>query len=235
MSNSSGAGVVGAIVLALGLAAGGYFVGQGISSHGQGDRRVSVKGLSEREVPASVAIWTLSYTETGNDLAEINSKLAASTKAVTDFLLKAQFGEKDFSIQPPSVSDLSLAYRDKDAPPLPARYSASQSVLLRTSNVDLVKPAVSATSELMLNGVLLSGRNEPTYFFDKLNDIKPDMIQEATKNARIAATEFATDSQVNLGRLCNASQGRFQIDDRDSATPERKVVRVVVEVDYEVN
>ncbi len=234
MSALPGISLGSAILLAIGIATGGYFVGDGISNRNKGDNSVSVKGLSEREVPASIAIWTLNFSATGNDLNELNTKLAGSTATVKEFLLKAGFTEKELAVQPPSVTDLSLNPREKDEPPPTVRYTAYQSVLLRTTNVDAVKPAVSATSQLMLSGVLLSGRNEPTYAFDKLNDIKPAMIQEATKNARLAATQFATDSQVELGSLRNASQGWFQVEDRDAGTPERKLVRVVVEVEYGV-
>ena len=235
MSSSPLSLFAGALLVAVGIAMGGYFIGDGISLRSKGSNTVSVKGLSEQEVAASVAIWTLNYSATGNTLDEINAALSASTTAVQEFLKTAGFEDKDMAVQPPYVADLSLNARDKDDPPLTVRFSASQSVLLRTANVDAVKPAVARTSQLMLKGVLLNGRNEPAYLFDKLNDIKPGMIQLATKNARIAATQFATDSQVELGKLRTASQGWFQVEDRDAATPERKVVRVIVEVQYEVN
>ena len=86
----------------------------------------------------------------------------------------------------------------------------------------------------MANGVLLSAGCQPNYVYNQLNEIKPAMIQEATKNARVAAEQFSRDSQTSLGKLRNASQGWFQVDNRDAATPERKVVRVVVDVDYEI-
>ena len=128
-----------------------------------------------------------------------------------------------------------MEQREKDVPPPPERYKAFQSVLLRTSKVDLIKPALASASSLMVSGVLLSGKSEPTYIFNELNNIKPEMIQEATKNARIAADQFSRDSQTTLGKLRNASQGWFQVENRDAATPERKVVRVVVDVEYEIN
>ena len=87
----------------------------------------------------------------------------------------------------------------------------------------------------MVSGVLLSGKAEPNYIFNQLNEIKPGMIQEATKNARIAAEQFSRDSQTTLGKLRSATQGWFQVENRDAATPERKIVRVVVDVEYEIN
>jgi hypothetical protein len=227
--------ILSAGLVALGLASAGYFVGAGISERGAGRRIISVKGLSEREVPASVATWTIGYSATGNDLGEINRRLADSTKAVVAFLKEAGFAEPDMAVQPPVLRDTSMDVREKDSPPPPERYRADQSVLLRTSKVDAIKPALASASNLMVSGVLLSGKSEPNYIFNQVNEIKPAMIQEATKNARIAAEQFSRDSQTTLGKLRNATQGWFQVENRDAATPERKIVRVVVDVEYEIN
>ena len=227
--------VASSLLLALGIYAGGLFIGEGISNWNSGRRIICVKGLSEREVPASVAVWSVCYRATGNDLDAINRKLSDSTKAVQAFLKGAGFDEKDMAVQPPALHDASMEPRDKDTPPPPERFRAEQSVLLRTAKVDLIKPALASASTLMVNGVLLSGGSQPNYIYNQLNEIKPGMIQEATKNARIAAEQFSRDSETSLGKLRNASQGWFQVEDRDAATPERKTVRVVVDVNYELN
>jgi len=138
-------------------------------------------------------------------------------------------------VQPPALHDATMEPRDKNTPPPAERFRAEQSVLLRTAKVDLIKPALASASTLMANGVLLTGSCQPNYVYNQLNEIKPAMIQEATKNARIAADQFSRDSQTSLGKLRNASQGWFQVENRDDATPERKVVRVVVDVNYEIN
>jgi len=223
-----------ALAVAAGLALAGRFVGEGIASRDQGGRSVSVKGLAEREVPASVAIWNIAFSASGNDLAEINRKLGESTAQVTAFLKESGFAETEMAIQPPALVDTTMAEREKDVPLPLERFRASQSVLLRTANVDAVKPALAATSSLIMRGVLLSGGGRPNYIFNQLNEVKPGMIQEATRNARIAAEQFSRDSETPLGKLRSASQGWFQVEDRDAATPERKTVRVVVDVVYAV-
>lgn len=227
--------VIASLFLAVGVSVGGSFVGEGIANWNSGRRIIAVKGLSEREVPASVATWSIGYRATGSDLGAINRKLSESTKTVLAFLKTAGFDDKDVSVQPPALHDASMEPREKDALPPPERYRAEQSVLLRTAKVDLIKPALASASSLMVNGVLLSGSCQPNYVYNQLNEVKPIMIQEATKNARIAAEQFARDSQTSLGKLRSASQGWFQVEDRDAATPERKLVRVVVDVDYELH
>jgi hypothetical protein len=222
------------LLLAAGIAGGGHFIGKGIADRNSGRRTISVKGLSEQEVAASIAIWNVGFHATGNELAEINQKLGDSSKAVVAFLRQAGFDEQEMAVQPPGVRDTSMEVRGKDTPPPPERYSAQQSVLLRTAKVELVKPALASVSSLMMSGVLISGGSQPSYIFNQLNEIKPGMIQEATHNARIAAEQFSRDSQTVLGKLRSASQGLFQVENRDTATPERKIVRVVVNVEYEV-
>lgn len=222
------------ICLAIGIALGGYFVGQGIQGHNK-TSKIAVKGLAEREVPASIAIWTLSYSATDDQLAEVDRKLAEGAVLVRAFLKEAGFDEADIALQPPTLRDHSMETRDKDAQAPATRFSASQSVLLRTQKVQAVKPAVSATSTLMRKGLMLGQVSDPRFFFEDLNSVKPGMIEEATKNARVAGKQFARDSNTKLGRLLNASQGWFQVVDRDEATPERKIVRVIVEVEYEID
>lgn len=223
-----------ALLLSIGISVSGYFIGNGIAGRNSTDRTISVKGLSEREVPASIAIWTVGFSATGNEVGEVNTKLQSSTKTVLAFLKESGFDEKEMAVQPPALRDTTMDVRDKDAPAPPERYRANQAVLLRSAKVDLIKPALASASNMVMSGVILSGGGQPNYIFNQLNDIKPGMIQEATKNARIAAEQFSRDSQTVLGKLRNATQGWFQIEDRDAATPERKTVRVVVEVDYEV-
>ncbi len=224
-----------ALVLALGLAAGGLFIGEGISGRNSGARVISVKGLAEKEVSATVAIWTVGYRSSDDELVGLNEKLKENTRTVVKYLTtSAGFEVSDVAVQPPSIQDTSMMERDKDTPPPPFRYTGSQSVLLRTNKVDAIKPAQAAMSDLIQQGVMLGNRSEPSFIFDAINTIKPGMIQEATRNARIAADQFAKDSQTSLGKLRNASQGWFQVENRDEATPEKKIVRVIVEVEYEV-
>ena len=216
--------ILSALLISLGLAAAGFFIGQGISGRNSGQRTISVKGLSEKEVPASVATWTVDYSATGNDLAEINKKLADSTKAVLAFLKGAGFEETDMAVQPPSIHDTSMDVRDKDSPPPPERYRSNQSVLLRTAKVDAIKPALASASNLMMSGVLLSGKAQPNYIFNELNDIKPGMIQEATKNAH-SAEQFSrfNDHRQVAQRLAGWSRWRNPRRSHPNAT-DRSVV-----------
>ena len=90
-------------------------------------------------------------------------------------------------------------------------------------------------SELLKQGIAIIGGDweyKVSYDFTGLNDVKPQMIEEATKNARLAAEKFAKDSNSKLGKIKHASQGQFSIEDRDANTPFIKHIRVVTTIDY---
>jgi hypothetical protein len=122
-----------------------------------------------------------------------------------------------------------MNYRDK----------ATSVITVTSTEVDKVRTLMRRQSELMKQGIALVseeyGSNSVVYEFTGLNKVKPDMIEEATKNARKTAQKFADDSGSSLGEIRNAQQGQFSIEDRDANTPYIKRLRVVNTVEYSIN
>jgi hypothetical protein len=226
--------VLTALLLSIGVVIGGYFIGNGISDIRVGPRTVKVKGLAEREVNADIAIWPISFDITANDLRELNATLNERQNAIKAFLIDAGFSMENISTAIPMITDLHSIYRGSMGLP-PERYKAETSITVRTENVKLVKETMGKTSDLIEKGVALTGerhRDSAEFIFTSLNQIKPGMIEEATKNARTAALKFAEDSESDLGAIRNATQGQISIRSRDRNTPEIKIVRVVTTIEY---
>ncbi len=114
------------------------------------------------------------------------------------------------------------------------RYVSESTVTVRTQHIDAVRAAMARTGELVSQGVALirSYENTTQYLYTSLDEIKPEMIREATRDARAAAQQFAEDSGSRVGGIRNAQQGYFSITDRDAFSPEFKSVRVVTTVQY---
>jgi hypothetical protein len=122
-----------------------------------------------------------------------------------------------------------------NAPDIKFRYAATSTITVYSTKVDQVRNAMTQLVELGKQGLAIAGADyeaRTQFLFTRLNDIKPDMIEAATRNAREVATRFAQDSDSQLGKIRRASQGQFSIDDRDSNTPHIKKVRVVSTVEY---
>ena len=222
-----------ALVVAAGLAAGGWFVGGGIRYFKNAERYVSVKGLAEREVAANLAIWPIVYSVSGNDLSELQLRLESDTRRVAAYLKAQGFADDQFSVSAPRIND-NAPQGGVDGRAPAERYTVETTTILRTGKVAEARAAMERSGALVKEGVrvLRSYEYNTQYFFTDLDQIKPEMIAEATADARRAAEKFAQDSGAALGGIRRAQQGYFSIEDRDPFSPERKKVRVVTSVDY---
>lgn len=218
----------------LGLTALGYLLAGAAIQFKSFERSVTVKGLSEREAPADIVIWPIVFTEAGNDLGELYQSIEASKKNIEDYLVAKGIGAADISHSLPSITDKS-AQQYSGGPKAEFRYAANQSVTVYSSDVPTVIKAMIGLSELGKRGIAFTGgdyQNQTEYLFTGLNDIKPEMIEEATTQAREVALKFAQDSNSRLGKIKRASQGQFSIDSRDKNNPHIKKIRVVSTVEY---
>lgn len=231
--NRINAAILGLCIL-LGLSSLGYLLGKAAIAFKEYERTVTVKGLSERELPANVVIWPIVFTEASNDLGELYSSIEASKKKIEAFLVAKGVDPSEISYSLPSITDKSAQqYGNSGRPEF--RYSAMQTVTVFSSRVSLVREAMDDLSELGKSGIAFTGRdyqNQVDYLFTELNDVKPEMIQEATSKAREVALKFAQDSNSRLGKIKRASQGQFSIAPRDKNSPHLKKIRVVSTVEY---
>lgn len=231
--NARGAFVLG-ILLCGGLIVLGYLVSNAITTIKALERTVSVKGLSEREVPADIAIWPIKFSEASNDLNELFSSIQNKNVLVINFLKENGFMQEEISVSVPAIVDRQ-AQGYSDASRIPFRFSGSSTITVYSLNVEAVRKTMNNVVNLGKRGIAIVGEDYQTkteFLFTKLNDIKPAMIEEATRNAREVAEKFAGDSKSKLGKIRNASQGQFTISERDSNTPYIKKVRVVSTIEY---
>ncbi|WP_049723185.1 SIMPL domain-containing protein [Gilvimarinus polysaccharolyticus] len=197
------------------------------------ERTVTVKGLAERELPANIIIWPISYALASNDLAALYRDIDDNSNTITQFLLAHDIAADDISLNTPSVTDKTAQSYGGPAPTF--RYSATQTVTVYSTAIDTVRNTMSNVGELGKQGIVLTAGNydnQTQYLFTGLNDIKPSMIEQATKNAREVAGKFAADSDSRLGKIKRASQGQFSINARDANNPHIKKIRVVSTVEY---
>jgi hypothetical protein len=219
-------------ILTAGLIIGGYLLGDGLTRARHADRSVTVRGLAEREVTADLATWTIAYSAAASDLASAQSDIDRDSAAIRAF-----FGELGFpedALQPTGVN--VSQYTNNGFP----TFTVRQRMTLRSGDIERAQQAVRRQFELVRRGVALEEGSGMSYSFTGLNDIKPEMVAAATKDARASAEQFAKDSGAGVGSIKQATQGYFSIEARDgdggegwgvSDTPFKKV-RVVTTVDF---
>jgi len=226
--------VVLGLSLVLGLTIFGVQIGRAVRTGREFDRYLTVKGLSEREVKATLAIWPIKFSVAAEDLGALKSMMETNRALALSYLQEMGIDSKEITLGLPEVSDRQDERIQAKTPSLP-RYRGVATLVVRSGNVDVVKKAIQDADALLERGVALAdneGDNRIQFLFNAVNEVKPDMIKEATANARASAEKFAQDSRSKVGRIRKAVQGVVEIEDLDTASPERKVLRVVTTVDF---
>lgn len=220
------------LLLAVGIASAGFFVGRGLLLARTADRTVTVRGLAEEDVVADLATWTLAYSAQGTDLAAVQGEMGRDTASLRAFLRQHGFKKEDMRVAGVSVGQWFDPQRGSDT------ITIRQRLQLRTSDVQRAQQAFAQQFELVRQGVVLEDGSEMIYSFTHLNSLKPKMIANATKEARRGAEQFAKDSGSQVGAIRRATQGYFSISARDGdqggqSSPLQKV-RVVTTIDFDL-
>lgn len=227
--------LVAAIVLAIGIVIGGYLLGDGLRRARMADRAVTVRGLAERDVNADLANWTVSFTAQGSDLAAVQAEIDRDARTVLDFFRRAGFPTDTVTDAGGSVSQYFDSNRGEN------NITINRRIQLRTTDVLRARQAYARQFDLIRGGVAIQEGSGIQYVFTQLNRIKPEMIAQATQDARRGAERFATDSGTAVGGIRSATQGYFSIGPRDGDSVEEgyggrdspfQKVRVVTTIEF---
>jgi len=221
--------LIAAALIAVGIFCLGWFMKAGIDNFANKDRHVTVKGLAEREVPADKVTWSIGTKVTGNDLPMLYEGINLQTTKIKQFLKQNGLDEKEITINPPSISDLEA--REWGDNNKNFRYIVSTTITVATNKVEQVNKAIFQQAELLKQGVAIENSNAD-YEYASFQQMKPEMMAEAIKNAQKTAEQFAEASNSHLGEIQSAGQGQFEIDNRDQNTPYIKKLRVVTTITY---
>ena len=222
-----------AAILAVSIAFLGLCIKWGIDDFANKDRNVTVKGLAEKEVEADKVTWPIPTKVLGNDLPELYQRINTTTAKVKAFLKQHGIKDDEINVNAPVVIDLNADQYSNNNRGF--RYNITSTITVTSQNVKLVRSIMAKQGELLKQGVaVLDGgyENRITYEYVGFRKMKPQMMQEAIKNAEATAQEFATNSNSKLNKITRADQGQFSIDDRDANTPYIKKVRVVTTITY---
>ena len=224
--------IIASALIAVGIAFLGLFIKAGIDNFANKDRKVTVKGLAEREVPADKVTWSIGTKVTGNDLPLLYENINIQTDKIRRFLRQNGLDEKEITVNPPSISDLEA--REWGDNQKNFRYIVTTTITVATNKVKEVNAAIFKQAELLKQGVAIEN-SSPDYEYASFQKMKPEMMAEAIKNAQKTAEQFAEASNCDLGSIQTAGQGQFEIEDRDQNTPYIKKLRVVTTITYSLD
>jgi hypothetical protein len=203
------------ISILIGLMVLGFFIYKGLKTFSDKDRVVTVKGLAEMNMIASSATINICFSISGDDLKDILQKSEKKKTAITQYLESTGINNKEIKLNNVDVNDRQDYYDTqwidgKRVKIKVDRYTVTQSIEITSKDV---KNTENLVSKLRLDLVSkdLTSNISSNYVFPELNTIKPQLIAESTKNARISGEQFANDSQAKLGKIKTASQGQITL------------------------
>lgn len=227
--------ILSSAIVALGIVLLGIFLKAGMDNFTEKDRKVTVKGLAEKEVKADKVTWPIITKEIGNDLPELYNRIASKQQTIRHFLISNGIQPSEISVGAPKVIDMNAEqYADNNKP---YRYNVTVVVTVTSTHVDKVRGIIARQGELLRQGVAVvagdyDAANNVSYQLTSFKKMKPQMMTEAIENAEQTAQQFAKNSHSRLNKIVSADQGQFSIDDRDANTSYIKRVRVVTTVTY---
>jgi len=214
-NNSSNKSILLGLSIFIGLTVLGFFIFRGLKTFSDKDRVVTVKGLAEMNITATAATISLSYAYSGDELQDIIKQSAAKKSAIINYLTSIGYNKNDIKINNIDVTDKQHYYETEwqngqQVKVKVDRYTATQSLTLQSKDVKTTEDK-AAQLKLDLVSKDLTSTITTDYTFPELNSIKPKLIAESTKNARVAGEQFANDSQATLGKIKTAAQGQITI------------------------
>lgn len=214
-SKSLSKSIILGVSILLGLFLLGFYIFRGLKTFSDKDRVVTVKGLAEMDMTATSAKITLSFAYSGDSLPSILKHTESKKNAILSYLSSKGYSNSEVSTHNAGVTDRQKYYETqwedgRQVEVKISRYTIYQSLSFESKDVKNIE---SKTDQLKLDLVRsdLTCDINTTYFFPELNSIKPKLIAESTKNARVAGEQFANDSQAQLGKIKTASQGQISI------------------------
>ena len=227
--------IIEACIIAAAVVIFGLLFKAGLDNFTNRDRKVTVKGLSEIEVPADQVTWSITTVETGNDLQQVYANASAKIGKISKFLTNNGIAAGDISVGTPIVTDNEA---DRwSAERIPFRFKIKTVMSVNSKEVDKVRGLISRQGELLQQGIAIINNeySEPvSYSYVSFQEMKPRMMEEAIANAQATAKQFAQNSGSRLGKILSADQGQFSITSKDENNPQIKKRRVVTTITYQL-
>ncbi|MCH4147115.1 MAG: SIMPL domain-containing protein [Prevotella sp.] len=220
--------IIEAAILALGIVILGLCIKGGFDNFTNKDRRVTVKGLAEKQVMADVVTWNFTVTMQGDDIGVLSKAADRDLTSIRKWLFEKGCNAQDsIEIEAPTVTNNYDNVYDGKKPLF--KYTLTKMMSVNSHRTKMISDIINKKGELFDRGIY-SYTDFATFDYTQFQKLKPQMMQDAIANAEKTAQQFAKNSHSDLNKILEADQGEFSIDDGDK--PYMKKVRVVSTITY---
>jgi hypothetical protein len=204
------------VALAIGLVAATAVGARALVRVKSEDQTIGVTGSAKRRIRSDLVVWTATVSYKGDSMQGAYKALAAATPKVVEYLKHKGINAAEIVVD--SITTKAIHAHDPQGRELEETitgYTMSQTVQVRSADVDRVTEVSRAATELINQGIMIDS-GAPEYHYTRLGELKIQMLHEAAKDSRVRAEQIAHATGAKLGPLRSARMGVMQINPADS-------------------
>lgn len=204
--------IAAAALLAVSLGLGLAKVGSGFAS--RNSNGITVTGSAKTSATADNAVWTLNVSLTRTQVADAVEKVGSDVAAVTQYLKNGGITDEEITLG--SVSTYANEqWLNGNSTGKILNYRASRDVVVRSKNVQLVSKLSQGIGSILATGVSVNNYG-PQYYLSTLPDLRPQLLEEAMKDAKLRAEAITRAVGGEVGSVQSVKSGVFQVTTPDS-------------------
>ena len=204
--------IVSAVIIALALGVGLTKVGTGFATRaGNG---ITVTGSAKTSAVADNAVWTLSVSLSSPTVGAAVKKVDSDVAALSSYLTQGGIAADALTLGAVSTY-ANEEYVNGNSTGRILSYRASRDVTVRTKDVQLVSKLSQGIGSLLGTGINVNNYG-PQYYISNLPELRPELMSEAMKDAKLRAESLTNAVGGSLGSLVNVKAGPIQITTPDS-------------------
>ncbi len=201
------------LIIAVSIVLGAALLGRAYTYKYRAQDTVVVTGLGETEFTSDLIVWRGWITAEAQNVAAGYAQIEQSKQKVLDYIVDKGISPDSVVFMFVNVSKETEGVYSSDGKYMGQRftgYSLRQEFTVESTDVDAVEAISREISSLIAQGVSMESW-EPAYYYTKLDDVKLDLIERATADARQRAEKIAANSGARLSNVKSARMGVFQI------------------------
>jgi len=234
-----------ALLIATAIVLAAFLLGNAFKNRNNYTNKVTVTGLGSQDFISDLIVWRGSFSRKSMDQKAAYDALAADRKTVKQYLISKGVAEKEIVFGAVGIDRQFDNRYDDNGKYISvfSGYNLYQDVTIESHEVDKIENLSREITELINSGVELNS-SSPSYYYTKLADLKIQMIEAATKDAKLRAEKIAANAGSKISTLKKADMGVFQIVGKNAAeddyswggtfntTSKEKTANITVKLEY---
>ena len=207
------------IIVSIVAVAGCWQIGHGLRNFRQGENKIKVTGMAEKQITSDLIVWNITVSGKASTKSAAYTEFNRSNRMIRQYLRENNIADSAISTNSVSIEKQTKSLYDTQAEryfEVDDGYLVSQDITITSRNLPIVERVYQKISALYGRDVNFSS-SDPLYYYTKLDDLKMQLLNEASIDAYKRAETIAEGCNASVGSLQSSTMGVVQIVGLDSS------------------